>query len=83
MDVKVGHAYEPYDALHEVTWSSSSEDWDQHVSAFMTRGDDATGLAFFVHLTGGSLCLDDVLQARFGTSPGPGGVAGALRLIER
>lgn len=61
MDVKVGHAYEPYNALHEVTWSSTDEEWTQHVSSFTTRGDDATGIAFFVRLSGGRVCIDDVL----------------------
>lgn len=60
MSVKVGHAYEPYTALHEFTWSSTRDEWERSVSVFRTDGDSATGLAFFVRLEGGSVCLDDV-----------------------
>lgn len=60
MEVKVGHAYEPYNALHEVDWSAEGDQWDEHLSTFMTGGDDAAGLAFFVRLTNGTLCIDDV-----------------------
>lgn len=60
VNVKVGHAYEPYTALHEFAWKSSHDGWERRVAVFRTDGDDATGLAFFVHLDGGSVCLDDV-----------------------
>jgi hypothetical protein len=60
MNVKVGHAYEPYHALHEFEWKAESDAWVPQISAFTTRGDDATGLAFFVRLNRGSLCLDDI-----------------------
>lgn len=57
---KVGHAYEPYNAVFEADWSGPDADWHDVVHEFTFDGDDAVGLVFNADLDNETLCIDDV-----------------------
>lgn len=59
MTAKVGLAVAPYTALAEVDWEARVA-WDSSVSTFTSQDHPSVGVALFIKLSRGRVCVDDI-----------------------